>query len=211
MASYADPADLFAFGLPRDAASNPGRPAEADAVADAIELDVHCFALGDAVSFRAENGGSLPAPLVEGVSYAAIPLDEARFQVAAAAGGPALNLTTAGAYFLVIAPLPVAACLEWAARIIDDMLPGHLVPVASPVPEILRMTCAELAAGKLLALRGVSSASIASMVDDAHKRIERWARGVPIRGSGAQEPAQLAVVASVPYRDRRGWSRFGGL
>jgi hypothetical protein len=46
--------------------------------------------------------------------------------------------------------------------------------------------------------------------DDAEKRIARWAAGIPVRNAPGQTPAGLAASATVPYRDRRGWSRYGG-
>jgi hypothetical protein len=185
--------------------------ASASASANTIALDVHGFDEGDPVSFRAEAGGSLPAPLVEGTTYYAVPAGDNAFSVAATAGGAAIDLTTAGALYIVIAPLPIAPAIAWASRVIDDMLPAHIVPLTEPVPEIVRMTAAELAAGKLASRGGFASKSLTEIVDLARKRLERWAQGIPIRGENAPEPAGLAVSATAPYRDVRGWQRFGGL
>jgi hypothetical protein len=210
--TYADPSDLYAYGLQRGGVQNAGRlAASVNITSNTITLDVHGFALNDLVRFRADAGGSLPSPLVAGTDYYAIPAGESVFSVAATAGGAAIDLVTSGSRILVIAPLPIDSALKWASRLIDDMLAGHPVPLEAPIPEIVRMTCAELAAGKLQSLRGAASQSLAAMSDAAQKRLLRWASGVPVRGEGAQEPAQLSASAGVPYSDARGWNRFGGL
>lgn len=185
--------------------------ASVSAGANTFTLDVHGFDLDDPVRFRAEAGGSLPAPLAEGTEYYAIPITESTFAVAVAPAGAAIDLTTAGARIVVIAPLPILAAIAWASRLIDDMLPAHMVPLVEPLHELVRMTCAELAAGKLLGLRGAASKSLAEMVDAARKRLERWAKGVPLRGDDAPATANHATVATAAYADPRGWEKFGGL
>lgn len=210
--NYCNPADVYSFGLPRGALQNPGRlAASVDPSTDAITIDVHGFDQDDPVQFRAEIGGTLPAPLAAGVEYYATPLTDSTFSVAAAPGGATIDITTAGDQIVVIAPLPLLASIAWASRLIDDMLPAHMVPLVEPIHELVRMTCAELAAGKLLARTGSASKSMGDMVDAARKRLERWAKGVPLRGDDVPAPANLAVSAAVPRSDPRGWNRFGGL
>lgn len=215
MAGYCEPSDLYDFGLPRGAVPNPGRLLDAvDVALDWVALDVHGFALGDPVLFRAEAGGSLPGGLAEGVSYYAKPLDESHFQVSATDGGPAIDLTSSGSNTLVISPLPVAAAIEWGARTIDDMLPAHVVPLAAPYPPVIVATNAELAAGKLAARGGFVSKALSDIIAGAQKKLDRWAKNVEIRGENAPQPAQgaaVATAAAVPVDDVRGWIRFGGL
>lgn len=212
MAAYCAPADLYANGLPRGAVANPGRlAASALAATNAFTLDVHGFDAGDPVALRAEAGGALPAPLAEGVTYYAAPLSESTFALSATPGGAALDLTTDGVRVVVIAPLPVAQAIEWASRIVDDMLPAHVVPLEAPYPEIVVMTTAELAAGKLVARSGGASVSLSSIVDAATARVARWAKGVPVRGDHSPPRAGLAARASIPYSDPTDWNRFGGL
>jgi hypothetical protein len=209
---YCEPSDLFDFGLPRGALSNPGRiAASVNASSNAFTLDVHGFALNDLVSFRPGPGGSLPAPLAEGTTYYVIPLSESTFSVAAAAGGGAVDLTTAGARVYVIAPLPVEAGLAAATSMVEDMLPAHLLPLTAPYPVIVVMTTAELAAAKLAAMQGNETASLSTTLDLAQKRLARWAQGIPIRGPNAPAPANLAAAAAAAPLDFRGWSRWGGL
>ncbi len=210
---YSTIADLYAFGLPRGALPNPGRlAASVLASTDAFTLDEHGLALDDPITLRAETaGGALPTPLVAATTYYAVPVTSSTFKVSATAGGAVIPLTSDGVRVIVISPAPHAAAISWADRLIDEMTPGHLVPFTVPVPDIVRMTSAELAAGKLLAMRGAASKPLADMVDAAQKRIARWAKGVPIRDAAATATANAAVSATVPYLDSRGWRQFGGI
>lgn len=213
---YSTPADLWDFGVPRSAIPNAGQLAPeppANVTTDAIELDGHGLESGDPVMFRAEAGGSLPAPLVAGTTYYALPLNDSYFQVSATAGGAAINLTTAGSAVVVITPLPVDKAIEYADALIDNMLPAHAVPLTDPVPPIIRMTSAELAAGKLASRCGSISVTLSAAVDAATKRLERWAKGISLRGTNTatQTPTNLATSASAPALDSRGYSEFFGL
>lgn len=213
MTDYCSPGDLYAFGMPRGAAPNPGRVADgASSSTNAIALDGHGFDADDPVFFRAEGNGALPAPLVEHVEYYADPLTEATFRVRAAPGGSAIDLSSTGSRIVVIAPAPVGAAISWASRVIDEMLgSAHATPLSDPIPEIVRMTAAELAAGKLLGRSGAASKSITAIVDEARKRLERWSRGVPLKGANVPTRANLAATAASPFRDPRGWGEHGGL
>jgi hypothetical protein len=210
---YCTPADLHAFGLPRGSIPNQGRPlASVSTTADTLTQDVHGLAEDDAFYLRVEAGGTMPGGLVEGTKYYAKPIDEFTFQARATAGGAAINLTSTGdpERVMVIVPLPVESWIRWASRIVEEMLPAHVVPLVSPYPEIVVMTVAELAAGKGLGFGGVSSRTLTKAVDDAEKRLARWAAGIPVRNAPDQVPAGLAVSYAAPYRDLRGWSRYGG-
>ncbi len=212
--------DLYKYGLPRGALRNPGRPADsASAADDTFTIDVHGFELNDVVSFRAESAGRLPQPIIAGVNYYVIPVTESKFQVAAVADGPAIDLITDGSRIVAIVPLDIDSAIEWAAGIIDDNLPAEAVPLKAPYPPIIVMTNAELAIGKLL--NGSSSKSLSDMVDVAGKRVARWEKGVALRGTNTQNQTSTQVAVSGPVnpadrpcrppRDDGGWNRFGGL
>lgn len=210
--AYCEFSDLFEHGVSRGALRNEGRLVDSASVSsNTFELDVHGFDSGQELTFRAEAGGSLPSPLVAGTIYYAVPVSESRFSVAATSGGAAIDLTTAGSGVVVVAELSESSAREWASRMIDDMIPAHLVPLISPYPATVVMTCAELAAGKLLSLQGQQSRSLGEIADAARKRLERWGRGVPIRGTNAPKAAALAASASAPYNDGRGWRTYGGI
>ena len=214
--SYCTIADLYAYGLPRGALANPGRLAQsADPSSDTISLDQHGFATNDLLTFRAEGGGALPAPLVAGVTYFAkpVPNSDLLFQVSATQGGPAIDLTSAGSRILVVARISKEAAITFGTALIDDMLPAHLVPLSPPYPPIITITCAELANWKLLGNTGGSSKTFGELVDAARKRLDRWSQGVPIRGENAPPPpASIAIAAPAgSTSDSRGWNKYGGL
>jgi len=213
MSSYCVESDLYDYGIARGALANPGRlVASADATTDTIELDAHGFSTDLQVSFRAESLGSLPSPLAAGTTYYAIPVTGSTFSVSATAGGAAIDLTTAGSTFIAITEVPTAAAIEWASGILDNMMPAHVVPLTAPYPDVIVATCAELAANKLLSRTGSASESLGVMIDNAMKRVARWGKGVPIRGTNAPTSrTNNAASATVPYADTRGWGEFGGL
>jgi hypothetical protein len=204
--------DLYAFGVPRGATPNPGRVL-ASLADNVCTLDVHGLDTGTAILFRSAGSGALPTELSEGVTYYAEALTEHTFRVRATAGGAALSLTDTDDPIMVIVPLPIAEAIAWAEQVIYDSLPAHAVPIAQsdPVPALLKMTCAELAAGKLLSLCGAASRSLSDTVDMALKRVERWGKGVPLRDPDAPARTNLAASASSPPSDARGWRRYGGL
>lgn len=211
MDDYCSASDLYTFGLPHGALVNPGRLiAEVSTSANTLTLDVHGFALNDRVSFRADVGGSMPAPLVAGTLYYAIPLTESTFSVSATSGGAAIDITTAGQYVFASVPLSIAEAIAYGRELIHDMLPAHLVPIEAPIPPIIRMTNAELAIWKITTGRGTSK-TLGEMVDTARKRLERWAKGIPLRGDNVPPPANTAVISTAPHNDSRGWNKWGGL
>lgn len=207
---YCAPADLFAFGLPRGSTPNPGRVLSS-AVGSVCALDVHGFITGDPVLLRPAGDGAMPTGLSAGVTYFVELTTEHTFRLRATAGGSAITWTDAVDPLIVISPLPVDAAISWGEQIVNNSLPAHMIPLIAPIPEIVKMTVAELAAGKLLALSGSASVSLSKTVDDAIARLARWSKGVPLRGPDGPPRTNLAVSATRPYCDRRGWNRFGGL
>lgn len=211
--AYCTAADLYRSGLPRGGLPNPGRLVAAVEVSgNLLTLDGHGFEADDELVFRAESGGSLPAPLVAGTTYYAKPSTDSTFQVAATAGGAAVDLTTSGSNVVVVAELPIASAIKWASAMIDSFLPAHLVPMTAPINELVVATAADLAVARLLAYTGQSSTQIADKLASAQKLLERWAKNFPIRGVNAPASAQLAVAGSSTSSDPRGWDpSHGGL
>jgi hypothetical protein len=82
---------------------------------------------------------------------------------------------------------------------------------------LIRITAAELAAGKLLASRGAQSKTLTEIVDAAYKRLERWRLGKPVEGStddshaNLATPGEAAPTAQSWCRGSSDWRRFGGL
>jgi hypothetical protein len=203
------PSDLYVH-VPRSSVPrNALLVASVSTSANTLELDGHGFATGDEVSFRAEAEGALPAPLVEGTVYYAIDVNEYTFQVAATAGGSAIDLTTTGSTVLVIPPDPVPGAIAWAEAIVLDSLPAAVLPLTEPYPPVLVTTCAELAAWKLVGAVGGVTLPLAEVLVGVQKRLDHWASGAVIRGVGAPLPASAA--ASSRALGAQGRARFGGI
>lgn len=213
MTDYCSSDDLHLFGIPRGSVPNPARAVSSVSVTDnTLTLDAHDLTTDMAITFRAGAGGSLPAPLVAGTTYYAAPLDDSRFQVRATAGGAAIDLTTAGSIVMLLVPLDKASAIDWASRLIDESLPAHVVPL-DPIPERVRMVCAELAAWKLASMRGAKGQSLTEMIKGADDALRRWAKGVPVRGAPENTTRTNVAVSSASRAtiDRRGWNRYGGI
>lgn len=212
---YCTAADLYGYGLPRGSLPNPGRlVTAADASGNLLELDSHGFALDDELGVRIEDGvagSALPGGLAAGTKYYAIPVSESTFRVAAAPGGAAIDLTSAGSNFFVRAPLPIANAIRAGASRINDILPAHVVPLTEPYPESVVRMNALLAVEYLLHYTGGGNPGLADMIADQKADMLRWAKGVPIRGDVVPPAANLAVSAR-GLGDPRGWTPdHGGL
>jgi hypothetical protein len=197
----------------------------ASATSNTCTLDCHEFQTGDEILFTPAGDGAMPAGLSAGVTYYAERVSEHAFKVRATASGASITFTNAADPLVVVAPLNRDAWIEWADRLIDDMVPGQAVPFddvtlyPDGVPAIIRLTSAELAATKGAAMVGSASRSLAEASDLAYKRLERWAKGVPVRGTpdasranqAAAAPAATSALLATTGSDPRGWKRFGGL
>lgn len=213
--------DLYDFGLPRGSIPNPGRLiASIDPFTGIMQLGDHGLETGQAIRFRPDVGGCMPIPLTAGPTYYAIAVDDSRFRVALTADGPAVTLGSAGEAVVLILPLPIASAIRFASRILEEAIIAHGVPLEAPtiadVPEIIRLTAAELAAWKLGLIQGARSSTLGEAVDAAIKRVAAWAKGVPVRGVQNATPpntaTNLAVSSATCTRtDPDGWGRFGGL
>lgn len=212
MSAYCVTADLYDHGLPRGGLPNPGRlVADVTIATEVLELDGHGFRDDAELIFRAEAGGSLPSPLVAGTTYYAIVVSDSTFQVAATAGGAAIDLTTAGSNIVVVTPLPFATAIAWASSMVDDFLPAHVVPLESPYPPSVVAVTADLAIARLLMHTGGASRDfVTTKLMEAQKLLSRWAKGVPLRGENVPPAAGLAAVAVATATDPRGWIPDGG-
>jgi hypothetical protein len=175
------------------------------AATDVLTLDGHGLETNDRVLVRATDGGELPAPLAEGTTYFAIRLTESTFQLAAAADGPAIDLTTDGVSVVVAVPLPFDDVLEFYSRFVDPYIPAHMTPLEAPIPIVGVGTVATLAAKRLQILAGHTSESMTELEAGAQKLLERWSKGIPLRDAAATASANLAVTVPSSGRDPRGW------
>lgn len=211
MSAYCTQADVE-LRVPSEQLPRPARlVSSVSASTDTLTLEGHGLATDAPVTFRAESGGSLPSPLVAGTAYYAIRLTDSTFQIAAAAGGSAIDLTTTGTNVLLIKRIPWETAITWGSAIVDDSTPAHVVPFTSPYPQIVIEVTAELAAEWLRAWAGSLSAQLADRITWAQARIDRWSKGTPIRGTNA--PVNAAVVAyasGFSAADPAGWTPTGG-
>lgn len=176
---------------------------------DVISLEGHGLETDDEVLVRAIEGGSLPSPLVEGTGYFAIRVSNARFKLAATAGGAAINLSTDGVEVVVMREPAYDDVIEFWSRWADGVLPAELVPLTAPVHPLVRGIVAKLSAKELLGRAGKSS-ELVNVTDIAAKAmLERYAIGLPLRGAPTVGSANLAVTATAGDADPRGWGAGG--
>ena len=176
---------------------------------DAFTLAGHGLETDTAVTVRAVEGGSLPSPLAEGTTYYAIRLTSSRFKLSATAGGSAINLTTDGDSVVVAREPDYDSKIEFYSRWADAFLPAHLVPLEAPIHPTVKGIVAQLAAKALLNLDGKSSELVNAAELAAKAQLERFAKGLPLRGAAATASANLAVtgsgVSASTGLDPRGW------
>jgi hypothetical protein len=207
---YAEPADLHRYGLPRGTLPNPGRLIEHVASGQQLmALDGHGFDDDEEIIFRAEAGGALPSNLSANVTYYAQPVTDSTFRVSATEGGAAITFATTGANIVVVTELPIDSSIVWASHLIENMLPAHLVPLEldteGQYPPIVVEATARLAAGRMLSYTGQAEGALADDIAAVQKQLERWAKGVPLRGT-SQASANLSVSTTVTGgTDPRGW------
>ncbi len=168
---------------------------------DAITFDGHGLETDNEVTVRAIEGGTLSAPLVEGTVYFAIRLSNARFKLAATAGGSAIDITSNGASMVVSREPNFDELIEFYSRWADAFLPAHDVPLQAPIHPTVKGIVADLVAKRVLNADGKDSAVVNAAEAAAEKQLERYAAGIQLRGAAVStEPSNLAV--SRPGRPR---------
>ncbi|HXG69993.1 MAG TPA: hypothetical protein VNJ04_05190 [Gemmatimonadaceae bacterium] len=173
---------------------------------DAITYDGHGLETGDPVTVRALEGGSLSAPLVEGTIYYAIRLSGARFKLSAALGGLPLDLTTDAVSMFVVREPSFDQQIEFYSRWADAFLPAHLVPLTEPIHPFVRGIVADLAAKRMLNIAGQESAILTETELASKAQLERFVKGLSLRGAPATASSNMAVTTSLSATtDSRGW------
>lgn len=209
--AYCTQADVYAYGLPPGSLANPGRLLSGVSVeSNLLRLGGHGFSLDDQVTFRAEGCASLPDPLNADSVYWVVPHGEHAFGVKDSPTATAeIQLLTEGEDTLVIAAVPWDKSLDWGAAIVDSYLPAHVVPLSPPYPPRVVHWNAVLAAQKLIAWSGSTSVDLNSVIEQARRDLEAFAKGAPLRGANSPERTNIAASASAVARDRHGWRRGG--
>ncbi len=215
--SYATRRDLYRFGgIARGLLENRARlVSSALASTDIVTLGGHTFETDDPILFRISpaTGAALPAPLVADTTYYAIRVDDARFKVATAAGGAAINLTSDGVSVAVAGEPPIDKTLELYSRWVDDQLPAHAVPLTPdstqdpPYPLVVVKVVCQCAGKALLNLDGKNSELVASAEAAGVKQLERYAAGLTLRDAKVTTHTLKAIseAAAPSSGDPRGW------
>jgi len=210
---YCAQSDVYRF-VPPGMLSVPARMiATGDAAANTLTLQGHGMVDDSPFTLRIEAGGSMPSPLVAGTTYYAIVVDADTFQVAASAGGSAINLTTIGLYVLFVQQIPWAGLITECSAVVDQTVIGHVVPLVNDdgtIPEPIRSYTAVLLAMRAMAFCGRDAQSLQTQLEFWSKRADKWAVGVPLRGTKVPTSANLAITKTSSQVDPRGWEARGG-
>lgn len=200
---YCSDQDLYQYGLPRGTLANPGRDvASIDTTTGVYTLDAHGF--GGAtertpVTFRAAHGGTIQQGVTEGTTYYAEALTDRTFQVyAASTGGSPIVSTDGGENVVVVGPIPDMR--EFYSRWCDTFFPGHVVPFEDPIPPLVRGLTAQLCANATLRATGQASVSQDEIENQARVQLERFAKGMAIRGDSSVKRANLAYATHATTR-----------
>lgn len=178
---------------------------------DTFILDGHGFEDDTPVYVRATASGSLPTGLSETTTYYVKRVSNAKFQLAAAAGGAAINFTTDGESVLVSREPPYDNVIEYVSRWADTFFPAHAVPFTAPIHPLVKGVVADISAKRLQNYDGKSS-QVVDAAELAGKAIlERFAEGLetlrPASGVTTKDYTEHAVVETITddARDARGW------
>ncbi len=212
MVAYATSSDVYGIGVPPGALSFPARLVEAaDATGNTLELNGHALATDTAIQFTADDDGLLPAPLALATVYYARPVagSDSLLQVAATAGGAAINLTTAGtAPFRLVRSVAasIASECDSHSRWVDSLLTGHVVPLTAPYPAWVVAVVAKRAARSLIRMLGLGGLQhVIDEADSVERDVLRMARsGLSLRDSAATASANLTTGASPTTTGRWG-------
>lgn len=192
MVAYARREDVYLRGLPRGSlAARPRVVASVDVASNRLEIEGHGCELDTQVQLRTDGDGELPAPLSPSTVYFARPVSgsDSLLELAATAGGAAIDLTTAGAdpimLLLPIGPL-LDALSESYSRWIDSLCPAHAVPFETPPAWVTQIVATRTAAQAARALGlGAQADGIFTAETQAIADAMRLATGIPLRDAAA--------------------------
>lgn len=183
-----------------------GLTASALAASDEISYDGHGLETNDPVTVRALSGSVLPTPLVAGTTYYVIRHTNSAFALSATLNGSAIDLTT-DSYTLVVARDPdFDMWIEFYSRWTDVSLPGHLVPLQSPIHPLVRGLVADMVAERMFNVSGQPTTEAMKALEIATlAQLTRFAAGLPLRGAVATESANTALTLVAGTIDPRGY------
>ena len=221
-ARYAEIADLYRHGVPRGSLVSRARViASVSPSSDTLTLDGHGLEDDLPVFVSADPGATLPSPLAANTRYFAKTIelatgvaDDTRFQLAATAGGAAIDLTTAGSGVLrLTVPLVEAALevLEYPSRWVDSVASAHVVPFTAPYPVWVTAVVAKRAAASLA--RSLGLANMAAIIDEAREvtadALRMGRSGLDLRDPDATAVTNVARGASPSTTASTRWAPLG--
>lgn len=211
---YCTDQDLYRHGLPRGALANPGQLVATVSTSTGVyTLDGHGFGGSSdrtPVTFSFQADGSLQGGVSAGTTYYAEAVTDSTFQVyAAASGGTAMVPGTTGSLVVVVAALDLSDIREGVSRLIDDHLPAHAVPIAAPVPAIIRKIAAELCIARVYRATGQSSEAARQIEIDAMAQLVRYRSGLPVRDAAAGSSTNTAISQPITTTTS-GWGPAAG-
>lgn len=176
---------------------------------DTLTLDGHGFEDDTQVTVRAAEGGTLSAPLSESTTYYVKRVSNSKFQLAATAGGAAINITSDGTSMIVVREPPYDNVIEFVSRWADGFLPAEAVPLTAPIHPLVKGVVADVSAKRLLNQDGKSSAMVDAAEIAGKAILERYASGLPLRAASgiATTRTNTAIVTTITDDDpdQRGW------
>ncbi len=177
------------------------------AASNAITLDGHGLETNDQVTVRAIEGGTLSAPLDATVTYFVRRLTNASFELALTSGGAAIDLTSNGIEMIATREPNYDRTIEFYSRWIDAFFPAHVVPfgVTEPVHPTVSGICARLVAKAMMNVDGKDSAVLDATELACKAMLERFMKGLDLRGAAAPGNTNLAVTLTSGASDARGW------
>jgi hypothetical protein len=197
---YCTPEDVYKLAAASDSLVRRAMlVASVDTVGHDLEVGGHGCSTDDPLEFRLEPGGALPSPFTAGTIYYAKPVTDSDdlLQVAAAPGGPAIVITTAGTppFSIVPSVRPIIhGAIQSVSRWIEDRIPAHAVPLSVDTngnyPPAIRQMCAVLSAEQTLAILGQYSTLLAAQADQMRANAKMMLDGLPSR----QIPLQRGVT-----------------
>lgn len=210
--AYATRDDVYRQGVPRGALVSPARVVSSvDVSANRLEIEGHGCSLDTPIQFQIDDGGAVPAPLTTSAVYYARPVtdSESLLEVAATAGGAAIDLTSSGENVRLLVPLGpmLDDLLEVYSRWVDSQLIGHEVPLESPFPKWVTHAVAVRTAAHAARVLGLGSQG--DMLFVAEQQVIRdvlsLAKGTPIRDADATTSANMATgtTPTSTYSDAR--------
>jgi hypothetical protein len=193
--AYVTRDQLFALAMRADMLIPPARVVEGvDTTADTLRVRANGYPVDAPLELVLNGFATVPGGLAAGTIFYAkpVPNSDDLVQLAAAPGGPAIDITSAGAGVMSLA-MQLGQVIDEAALVVSGLIDEALVNYGSPLvtwPPSVTLVAARLLAELLAVTRGLlrpdfaqSADHIVRMADLARKQLSRWQDGgEPLRG-----------------------------